>query len=113
MDRVSRVKHTSRARRQPQRAPWLHVTDRSATIAPVGVSAKDRDHFARIGAAMTAKKTAQRQEALRISPAERVATGFLLGAVPRSPGIERALDERAEQQIELARKGRHLRTRNG
>jgi hypothetical protein len=79
----------------------------------VGVSGKDRDRFARIGAAMTDKKTAQRRDALLTTPADRVATGFLLGAGPRSPGIERALDDRAERQIELARAGRRLRGSRG
>lgn len=80
---------------------------------PVSVSEKDRDRFVRIGAAMAEKKVAQRQEALTTTPAERVAAGFLLGAVPRTAGTERALDERARGQIELARAGRRLGTRDG
>jgi hypothetical protein len=79
----------------------------------VGVSERDRRRFARIGAAMAEKKAAQRRDALRTTPAERVAAGFLLGAGPRSPGAERALDERAAGQLELARAGRRLRVRDG
>lgn len=58
---------------------------------------------------MADKKVAQRREALTTSPAERVATGFLLGAVPRSRGTEQALDERAQGQIGLAQAGRRMR----
>lgn len=77
------------------------------------VPESDRRRFARIGAAMAEKKAGQRRDALRTSPAERVAAGFLLGAGPRSPGAERALDARAEGQAELARAGRRLRARDG
>jgi hypothetical protein len=77
------------------------------------VSKKDHDRFARIGAAMAEKKVAQRRDALTTTPAERVAAGFLLGAGPRTPGTERALDERAQGQIELARAGRRLGMRDG
>ncbi len=73
----------------------------------------DRDRFARIGAAMAEKKSEQRRDALRTTAAERVASGFLLGAGPRTPGVARALDRRAEQQIGLAEAGRRLGLRRG
>jgi hypothetical protein len=74
----------------------------------MGGAGGDRDRFARIGAAMADKKADQRRDALRTTAAERVAAGFLLGAGPRTPGVERALDRRAEQQSGLAEAARRL-----
>ncbi len=68
------------------------------------MSGLSRSHFDVIGAEMEAEKAEQRLEALRTSPRERIEIGFMLGAVPRDEATERALDERAEAQIELARK---------
>jgi hypothetical protein len=76
----------------------------------MAVTAADRRHFELIAVAMAAEKAAQRLEALDSTPAERVALGFQLGAVPRSDAIEAALDERAQGQLGLARRGRALRT---
>jgi hypothetical protein len=73
------------------------------------VSEQDRRHFAAIAEAMAAEKDEQRREALRTTAAERVLTGFLLGAVPRTTAIEAALDERAAAQIGLARRRAALR----
>ncbi|MCW5892862.1 MAG: hypothetical protein KIT14_20305 [bacterium] len=79
----------------------------------MGRARANRDRFVRIGAAMAEKKSEQRRDALRTPAAERVAAGFLLGAAPRTPGIERALDRRAEQQIGLAEARRRLGMRRG
>lgn len=70
----------------------------------MGVSEQDRRHFAAIAEAMAAEKDEQRREVLSTTAAERVRTGFLLGAVPRTAAIEAALDERAAEQIGLARR---------
>jgi len=75
----------------------------------MGVSEQDRRHFATIATVMGAEKDEQRREVLRTTAAERVLTGFLLGAVPRTPAIEAALDERAAGQIGLARRRDALR----
>jgi hypothetical protein len=72
----------------------------------MSVSVRDRLHFALIAEAMAVEKGEQRREALRTSPAERVATGFLLGAVPRDAATEAALDRRAAGQIGLAKRRR-------
>jgi hypothetical protein len=70
----------------------------------MGVSQHDRDHFAVIAETMAEEKNAQRAGVLRTTVAERIAVGFRLGAVPRTPAIDAALDERAAQQIGLARR---------
>jgi hypothetical protein len=75
----------------------------------MAVSEQDRRHFAIIAGAMATEKEEQRREALHTTAAERVATGFLLGAVPRSRAIEAALDERAAGQIGLAKRWRERR----
>ena len=71
------------------------------------VSERDRRHFEIIAAAMTEEKEEQIREALRTTPAIRVRTGFLLGALPAA--IVAALDERSEGQIGLARAAARLR----
>ena len=67
----------------------------------MAVSEQDRRHFAMVGEAMAAKRHEQRLDALRTPSAQRIAVGFLHGAVPRSAAIEAALDERASAQIGL------------
>lgn len=65
---------------------------------------KDNAHFAAIADAMRIKGREQRMESLRLTAAERVAAGFLLGAVPQSAAVTAALDRMADGQIELARR---------
>lgn len=57
-----------------------------------------------IAAEMEAEKAEQRLEVLQSTARERIEIGFLLGAGPRDEATERALDERADGQIGLARK---------
>ena len=64
----------------------------------MAVSDRDRRHFAAVAEAMAAEKAEQRADALRLSPVDRVVTGFLLGIGPLDPAAERALDERAAGQ---------------
>jgi hypothetical protein len=54
---------------------------------------------------MAMEKAEQRADALRTTIAERIATGFLLGAVPCDEVTELALEQRALGQIGLARRG--------
>ncbi|MEO8604178.1 MAG: hypothetical protein ABI629_16500 [bacterium] len=68
------------------------------------VETRDRRHFALVGEAKAIERAEQRLAALRTTPAERIAAGFLLGAVPRDAAIEASLDARAEAQIGLARR---------
>jgi hypothetical protein len=75
----------------------------------MAVSARDRRHFAVIAEAMAAEKDEQRAQALSTTAAERIAVGFVLGAVPRHDATEEALDERALGQIGLARRRLALR----
>ena len=70
----------------------------------MAASKEARRHFAAFAEAMADEKHEQRLEALRTTSAERIALGLLLGAVPRDAATERALDERAAGQIELARR---------
>jgi hypothetical protein len=75
----------------------------------MAVSERDRRHFAVIAEAMAVEKAEQRAQALRTTAAERIAVGFVLGAVPRDDATEQALDERAVGQIGLARRRLALR----
>jgi hypothetical protein len=75
----------------------------------MAVTERDRRHFKLVGETMAAKKDEQRREALRTTPAERVALGFLLGARQQDGAIEPALDARADAQAGLAERGRRLR----
>jgi hypothetical protein len=75
----------------------------------MAVGERERRHFAVIAAAMAEEKEEQRHEVSATTAAERVRTGFLLGAVPRTPAIETALDDRAEAQIGLAHAARRLK----
>lgn len=71
--------------------------------------ASDRGHFAAIAKAMEMKAEGERREALETTVEERVCLGFLLGAGPRDEATQRALDQRAEAQIGLARRRLALR----
>ena len=75
------------------------------------VSEHERRHFALIAAAMAEEKDEQIRDALQTTPAARVLTGFLLGAVPRPRGVAAALNDRAEGQIGLAQAAQRLRRR--
>ncbi len=75
----------------------------------MAVTEHDRRHFQLVGEIMAAKKDEQRREALRSTAAERVALGFQLGARAQNDAIDTALDERADAQIGLAKRGRALR----
>ena len=70
----------------------------------MAVRRRDRSHFELIGEEMRAEKEEQRRETLVGSLADRIETGLLLGAFPRDAATEEALDRRADEQIELARK---------
>jgi hypothetical protein len=70
------------------------------------VSARERLHFALIGEAMADEKRAQRRDALASTPAERIAVGFRLAAVPRDAASEALLDARAAGQLGLAARRR-------
>jgi len=97
------------------------MTAESATVAPTRACTgrraarqchrmRTRDagirHFAAIAEAMAGEKRAQRAEVLRTTPAERVALGFVLGAVPLDAASQRMLDERAAGQLGLAQRRR-------
>jgi hypothetical protein len=71
----------------------------------MAVSERDRRHFDAIAQAMAMEKAEQRADALRTTIAERIATGFLLAAVPCDEATELALEQRALGQIGLARRG--------
>lgn len=77
--------------------------------ARMALTDHDHRHFQLVGEIMAAKKDDQRREALRSTPAERVALGFQLGARKQNDAIDAALDERADAQIGLAKRGRFLR----
>lgn len=75
----------------------------------MAASDRERRHFAVIAATMAEEKAEQRREAASTSVAVRVRSGILLGVAPRTAAIERALDDRADAQIGLARAGRRQR----
>jgi hypothetical protein len=75
----------------------------------MGASQRDRRHFEAIAEAMQAKAEEERSEVLETTVAERIALGFILGAGARDEATERALDERAQDQIGLARRRLALR----
>ena len=68
---------------------------------------RERRHFDAIGRAMQDDELARIDEALAMSPIERVNLGLRLGAaMPTSEAIEADLDRRALEQVEI-----HLRLR--
>jgi hypothetical protein len=71
----------------------------------MAVSERDRPHFDAIARTVAMQKAEQRAEALRTTIAERIATGFVLGAVPCDEATELAREQRALGQIGLALRG--------
>lgn len=80
------------------------------------VTARDRAHFATIARAKAEEKREQIERAARETTAEGIRTGLELAMRSVwSSAAQQLEDERADAQIELARRGRQLRrsTRTG
>ena len=74
------------------------------------VTARDRAHFATIARAMAEEKREQIARAARETTAEGIRTGLELATRSVwSPAVQQLEDERADAQIELARRGQRLR----